>query len=99
MAWAPRDRLPHDRVFRFPTDATGGARNRRPACTPSPARPHKQRRDIDGVVKRGGRILAVPGDTEANLEIITGYLRQLETGVRQILRPFRHQVDAKPTRL
>jgi hypothetical protein len=44
---------------------------------------------------RGRRVLPVPGDTEFDLEIDASHLLQLETAVRQILCPFRHEADAK----
>jgi len=62
---------------------------------PSPTRPHERPRNIDDVVTAGGWVFPVPGDTEPDLEIDAPHLLQLEAAVRQILRPFGHEADAK----
>jgi hypothetical protein len=56
---------------------------------------HTSDRAISMMSSRGGRVLPVPGDTEFNLEIDASHLLQLETAVRKILCPFRHEADAK----
>jgi putative membrane protein len=65
--------------------------------SPSPARPRQRPGDIDDVVARGGGIFPVPGDTQPDLEVDPPHLLQFEAAVRQILRPFRHETDAKLT--
>ncbi len=63
-----------------------------------PARPRQRSRDIDDVVAAGRRVFPVPGDTQPDLEIDAPHLLKLEAPVRKILRPFRHEADAKTGR-
>lgn len=68
--------------------------NARPTL-PSPTRPYQRACDIDDIVTRGGRVFPVSGDTKTDLEVEATHLFEREAAVGLILRPFRHEADAK----